>query len=331
MKTEKIIAIGRDHAGMTADELRAASDSNLAYYQNQLENFDPRFYKPLYSVSWGRDIKLRSGVVMSDEASSYIRSVFAGGGTQAAQGKPWIDPNTTTLPGVTIDGKKVVAPIRLLGREISYTSIELEKSRRAGTPIDVQKLEALNDLYQLNTDEMVYIGDTVVGETGLVNNADVPAADFDTGDWSNPATTVDQILADVNEALSQAYENTGNTLCPSDCLLPPLSFFALASRRIGESGERSVLKYIAENSAATAINGRPLNIRPLKWLTGRGAEGSGRAVFYTNEEALVRFVMVPMRREQAYYLGIKFNAPYVWAYGSVEFPKPETVLYRDGL
>jgi hypothetical protein len=52
---------------------------------------------------------------------------------------------------------------------------------------------------------------------------------------------------------------------------------------------------------------------------------------YTNEENRVRFPMVPIRRETAYYEGIRFIAPYLWAFGQMEFVYPETLQYADGL
>lgn len=79
------------------------------------------------------------------------------------------------------------------------------------------------------------------------------------------------------------------------------------------------------------MNGRPLNIQPLKWLTGRGAGNADRMVAYSNQEDFVRFPMVPVRRETAYYSGIRFIAPYIWAFGAVEFVRPETIIYRDGI
>jgi hypothetical protein len=56
-------------------------DSALAYYVNQLENLDKSLYEPLVSVTWGRDIKLRPGITMSNESTSFIRSAFAGAGS----------------------------------------------------------------------------------------------------------------------------------------------------------------------------------------------------------------------------------------------------------
>src|SRR6266853_5309528 len=99
-------------------------DSALAFYVNQLENLDKRLYMPLTSVTWGRDIKLRSGITMSQESTSFIQSAFAAAGTlsnansSSGGNMPWISPETTEIPGVSIDGNKVTLPLRLLAREI---------------------------------------------------------------------------------------------------------------------------------------------------------------------------------------------------------------------
>jgi len=74
-----------------------------------------------------------------------------------------------------------------------------------------------------------------------------------------------------------------------------------------------------------------LNIKPVKWLTGRGASSTDRMVAYTNDGERVRFPLVPIRRETAYYHGIKFAAPYISALGEVEFVYPETIQYADGI
>ena len=52
---------------------------------------------------------------------------------------------------------------------------------------------------------------------------------------------------------------------------------------------------------------------------------------YTNDLSRVRFPMVPIRRETAYYQGIRFVAPYLWAFGQVEVVYPETLGYADGI
>lgn len=304
-------------------------DSTLAYFVNQLDNLDKKLYEPLYNVTWGRDIALRTGITMANESTSFIRSNIGSIGTQNAQGKPWISPNTTTLPGVSVNGERVVLPLRLLGQEISYTSVELERSQLTAQPIDVQKFNAMNILYQMNTDEMIYVGDTGVGAEGLLNSSLVSVGSAATGSWAT--ATPDEILADVNEMIEAAWAASGYSVCPDKVLLPPTKFAYLASQKVSNAGNISILQFLEENSISLRVNGRKVDIQPVKWLTGRGTGGADRMVAYTNQEDKVRFPMVPVRRETPYYLGIKFNAPYIWAFGEVEFPYPETVIYRDGI
>lgn len=309
-------------------------DSTLAYFVNQLDNLDRKLYEPLYNVTWGRDINLRTGITMANESTSFIRSNIGGIGTQRAQGKPWISPNTTTLPGVSVNGERIVLPLRLLGQEISYTSVELERSQLVGQPIDAQKFDAMNIMYQMNTDEMVYVGDSDVGATGLVNSSLVTSAAVANGTAGTPqwvTKTPDEILKDVNDMVTAAWQASGFAACPDKVLLPPAQFAYISSQKVSTAGNVSILQFLEDNSISLRVNGRKLDIQPVKWLTGRGAAGADRMVAYTNQEDKVRFPMVPVRRETPYYLGIKFNAPYIWAFGEVEFIYPETVVYRDGI
>lgn len=312
-------------------------DSSLAFFVNQLENLDRRLYLPLTSVTWGRDVKLRSGITMSDESTSFIQSTFAAPGTlnNSAPGSlPWISPETTAIPGVSVDGTKLVQPLRPLAREISFTSLELERSQKLGMPIDAQKTDALNTLYQMNTDQMVNIGAAEVNATGLFNNAAVTVGNVAAGAalstlWINK--TPDEILADVNALLESTWSAAAFAVCPPELRLPPFQYSLICSQKVSSAGNVSVLKYLEENSISLKINGKMLNIQPLKWLTGRGVGGADRMCAYTNEENRVRFPMVPIRREVSYYQGIRFFAPYLWLFGVMEFVYPETVQYADGI
>lgn len=309
-------------------------DSTLAYYVNQLDNLDKKLYEPLFSVTWGRDIKLRTGITMANESTSFIRSTIGAVGTQNATGKPWISPNTTTLPGVSINGERVTLPLRLLGQEVSYSSVELERSQLLGQPIDAQKFNALNTIYQMATDEMIYVGDTAVGAEGLVNSTLVTSGSVPNGTGGSPLwinKTPDEILKDVNDMITAAWQASGFAVCPDKLLLPPAQFAYISSQKISTAGNVSILTFLEDNSISLRVNGRKLDIQPLKWLTGRGTGGADRMMAYTNDEERVRFPMVPIRRETPYYLGIKFNAPYIWAFGEVEFVYPETAVYRDGI
>lgn len=311
-------------------------DSLLAYYVNQLENLDRVLYEPLTSVSWGRDIKLRPGITMANESTSFIQSAFAGAGTlqNSVGNMPWLSAESSAIVKVSVDGQKVTSPLRLLGREVSFTSVELERSQLTGQPIDQQQIDAMNQLYQMNTDQMVYIGSADVGATGLVNNSSVTAsmvADGISGQTAWVDKTADEILADVNTLLASTWLSAAYAVCPSKLLLPPPQFAYIASQKVSSAGNVSILKFLKENTISLEINGRPLDIQPVKWLPGAGTDSTDRMVAYTNEVNRVRFPMVPIRRETAYYQGIRYTAPYIWAFGVMEFPYTETLGYADGI
>lgn len=310
-------------------------DSTLAYFVNQLENLDKRLYMPLVATSWGRDIKLRSGITMSNESTSFIRSAFAASGTlNGANGNiPWVSAETTAIPGIEVNGQKIVTPLRLAARELSYTSVELDRSALIQQPIDVQKMNAMNTVYQMGIDQMVYTGSTDVGATGLVNSADVTATEVVDGGSGTAWTTKTpvEILTDVNTLINDCWQSAAFAVCPSKLLLPPAQFGYIATQLISSAGNQSILKYLVENCITKQITGKDLDIQPVKWLTGAGTDSQDRMVAYTNEEEYVRYPMVPVRRETAYYMGIRFTAPYLWALGEMEFPYLETLRYADGI
>lgn len=320
---------------------RKVQDSALSYFVNQLDNLDKRLYEPLVEVSWGRDIKLRSGISMSNESTSFIRSAFSGPGTlknssgNSGGNMPWVSAETTAIPGVQVNGQRLIKPLRPLAREISYTSLELERSQLTGQPIDVQQMNAFNILYQMNTDQMVYIGSSDVGAQGLLNNDDVTNVGNVSNGLSGESEWVDktpvEILADVNELLESVWSVSAFAVCPSELRLPPAQFSYIASQLISSAGNMSIMTFLEQNSIALRANGRPLNIQPIKWLTDRGVDSTDRMMAYTNSEDRVRFPMVPVRRETPYYLGLRYTAPYLWLFGELEIPYPETIGYRDGI
>lgn len=309
--------------------------STLAYYVNQLDKLDPKLHEPLFSVTWGRDIKLRTDVTFANESSSFTRSSIAAAGTNKATGKPWLSANQNAITGISLNGERVVTPLRLLGHQLSYTSVELERSQLLGQPLDVAQFNALNTMYQMYTDEMVYIGDSELSVYGLLNSTLVTAASVAADGTASStlwtAKTADQILRDVNSMIETAWAASGYAVCPDKLLLPPAQFAYISSQKVSTAGNMSILQYLEENSISLRVNGRKLDIQPVKWLTGRGASSTDRMVAYTNMEDRVRFPLVPVRRETPYTQGIHFNAPYIWAFGEVEFLYPETVLYRDGI
>jgi hypothetical protein len=120
-------------------------------------------------------------------------------------------------------------------------------------------------------------------------------------------------------------------VCPDRLLIDPTNYSRLVATLVSSAGNISVLEYLKNNSLSNAINGRPLEILPSKWLTSRGAGSTNRMVAYTKDAERVRFPLVPLQRTPLEYRDIRQLTTYFGRLGVVEVVYPETLGYRDGI
>ena len=312
-------------------------DSAGVFLVGELERLDQTLHAPLAAVTWSRDISLREDVSIADEFSAYTNSSFGTGQGINGSNKAWIGKDSNAILGVSLDIGKTTLPLNLWALQLGWTIPELESAQKLGRPIDQQKMQALQLKWQMDIDEQVYLGDTALGLSGLLNHSLVTNnTNAQTGTWST--ATPAQILGDVNELLNSAWAASGYAVCPTDLRVPPKQFSLLVSTIVSTAGNISVLEFLKANSLSNSINGRPLNIQPLKWLTGTtaggvgpGASGKDRMIAYTNDPMRVRFPLVPLQRTPLEYRDLRQLTTYFGRLGAVEAVYPETVAYRDGI
>ncbi|EMF1899353.1 DUF2184 domain-containing protein [Raoultella ornithinolytica] len=311
---------------MTFDQ--ATVDSSGAFLIGELERLDQTLNLPLTSQTWSRDIRLREDVSIADEISSFTNTTFAAAGTPNANGKNWISPLATAIAGINVDIEKKGFPLELWGMELGWTVIELNAAAQVGRPIDTQKYDGMQLKWNMDTDEQVYIGDTAKGAKGLLNLSQVtPTNAIKT--WAT--STADEIRASINQVLSNAWARSAYSKVPEDLLIPPEQYSFIASTIVSSAGNQSLLTYLETNTIAYHQNGKPLNIRPVKWMKGRGVGGTDRMVAYTNDKKFVRFPMVPLQSVPIQYRGLYQLVTYYGKLGAVEPVYPETLNYMDGI
>lgn len=309
-------------------------DSAGVFLVGELERLDQRLHDPLAAVTWSRDIDLREDVSIADEFSSFTNSNFASANGVAGSGKSWVGKDANAIAGVSVDIGKTTSPLTLWALQLGWTIPELESAQKLGRPVDQQKFQALQLKWQMDTDEQVYIGDNALGLSGLVNSSQVSVSNVVNGAGGSPLwanKTPAEILADINTILSNAWTASGYAVCPSKLLVDPVNYSRLSSTLVSSAGNVSLLTYLRDNSLCNSINGRPLDIQPLKWLTGRGTGGTNRMVAYTQAQDRVRFPMVPLQRTPLEYRDLRQLTTYFGRLGAVEFVYPETLAYADGL
>ncbi len=336
----------RTHDGRTVD-------STGAFLVGELERLDLTLHEPLAAVTWGRDIDLREDVTTADEVSSFTTSTYAsagglGTGQSVGNGKSWIGKNTNQVSRVSVDIAKITQPLIPWGKEIAYTVLELESAAKLGRPVDEQKYKALQLAHQMEIDEMVYYGDTPGAFYGLVNsnNRTTPDAVTNVSNVANGAQgsplwtmkTPDEILQDFNEVLTSAWAATGWAILPDSILLPPQDFGYIATQKVSNAGNVSILNYVLENNITARQGGSTLDIKPVKWCLGTGvggtvteSNGHDRIVVYTKDKDRIRYPMTMLSKTPLQYDSIWHRSTYYGRLGVLEIVYPETLAYRDGL
>ncbi|MBE2979988.1 DUF2184 domain-containing protein [Enterobacter hormaechei] len=308
---------------------QATVDSSGAFLIGELERLDPALNLPLVGYTWTRDIQLREDVSIADDISSWTNTSFGAAGTGAnPNGKNWVGKDSTAIAGVNVDIGKDGNPLNLWGMELGWTVVELAAAQQVGRPIDTQKYDGMQLKWQMDNDEQVYIGDDALGLKGLANLVGVTLNNAPKT-WAN--STNDEILDSVNSILSNAWAASGYSVVPSDLRIPPEQYSLLASRKVSEAGNQSLLTYLAVNTIAFHQNGVPLEIKAVKWLKGRGVGGKDRMVAYTNDKKYVRYPLVPLQSVPVQYRGLYQIATYYGKLGAVEPVYKETLSYVDGI
>lgn len=319
---------------MTFDQ--ATVDSTGAFLVGELERLDQRLHLPLASVTWGRDVDLRTDVSMADENSSFTNSTFASAQGVPGSNKAWAGKDSSAIVGVGLDIGKQLFPLNIWAVQLSWTLPELASAQKLGRPVDQQKYEGMQLKYQMDVDEMVYVGDSALGLTGLFNQTNsTNTGNAVNGSWAT--ATPQQILADVNALLNSVWKATGYAIVPDRLLVDPTSYSILVSTLISTAGNISVLEFVKANSLVNGSLGRPLEIQPCKWLLGTnnsnslGVAATNSMFAYVKDPIRVRFPLVPLQRTPMEYRDIRQLVTYFGRLGAIEIVYQECVGLRSNL
>lgn len=228
----------------------------------------------------------------------------------------------------------------LAGIGYEWSTQELQRAAKLGRALTSDKAMAADQVSQAFLWSIAMTGKTPgaatseKGWTGLINNGSAPSAQVaadGTGSsrlWADK--TDEQVLRDINAAITAVHTGTGETHVANTLLLPTTAFQELASRRLGDTGD-TLLDFIRTKNAYTALTGLPLTIRATRALETAGTGSTRRLVAYDNSREVVRFHLpgphqfLPafQKSSMVYEVGGIMNV------GGTEVRLPKAIVYRD--
>ena len=122
-------------------------------------------------------------------------------------------------------------------------------------------------------------------------------------------------------------------LIPNHVLLPYEQYLYIATTKVSDLADKTILKFLEENNVAKH-EGRDLFIGGCRWCDGAGVDSADRMVVYCMEKRFLKMdELVPISRimSQPVVTSVCYDTAYMANLTEVQIFYPQTLRYVDGI
>ena len=303
--------------------------SGQAFLTGELEKRDMLVRTPLTSFTYTRDIPIRVGGGWAE----YVSAMNVGYGITGGSGDNLIQAASVDgIPLVQANFGKDLWKTHIISAGTRIFWVDMQRGNMTGRNLDTLLRDGLRMTYDKHMDENAYVGFARYGTTGLVNNADVTVT---SAAKTIKTATPDEALDIINTAILDTWETAGYDLdaVPNHIVMPYEQYNYLATTRVGQLAEKTILTFLLENNVAKQ-NGSDLFIGATAWCKGAGAGNTDRMVVYCNKERYIAMdELVPLTRAMTTPNAERFSydTAYAGNVSEVEVFYNQTITYVDGI
>lgn len=323
-------------AGAMATLDAAGIASGQAFLVSELEKRDTMVREPLTSFTYPRDI----GIDVGDGWAEFVSAMQVGYGITGGSGDGMVHAGGSNgIPMIQANFDKGLFKTHVVSAGTRVMWIDIQRGNMTGRNIDSLLRDGLRMAYDKHVDENVYVGIKRYGTTGLLNNPDVAVTEA-AGTGAEKSTklkdkTPDQILDDINAAILTAWAASENDLdaVPNHILMPYEQYNRLATTRVSELAEKTILSFLLENNVAKH-NGADLFIGATNWCKGAGEDGDDRMIVYCNKKRFLKMdELAPLTRAMTSPNTDHFcyDTAYAGNLSEVQIFYDQTMIYVDGI
>ena len=320
-----------------AQVMDAGVAGGLAFLESELEKRDPKVREPLTSVTWMRDIIVKSGGGWVDFTSNlFVDYATAGPNFFGLTGT-----QSTVIPMIQANLTKDIFRVFPWQNVLKVNYIDMQKLQGVGRSLDDLLDKGIKLNWNKTLDLVTYQGPfSSTTYPGLLNNPSISASSVAIGaggstKWTQK--TPAEILNDVNSIMVSTWAASQYDLSgmANHLLIPPSQFAYIASQLISSAGTTSILTYLLQNNIGKS-QGVDLKIFPSRWCIGAGSGSTDRMAAYVNDEDKVYMdVTVPIQRVMTTPSITEGGGAYLTLYagqvGVVKFLYTQPAAYGDGI
>lgn len=244
--------------------------------------------------------------------------------------------NDVPTVGVALDKVTIALEASGVGADFDIQDARALEFGVEGPGLFTELGESMREASERHIEGVTWYGEDEVDYNGLIEMPGVPvapAAANDAGDSSEwPNKTPDEVLTDVNDALTGVWLQSNTVHLAGTLLIPAKRYGQIATQRVSRSSDLSVLEFVRKANLYTTRTGQPLTIVPVRYLDNAGAGETARMVAATLDR---RTLWMPMPltfqvlEPQPQGYGVKLYAEYI--FGPTHIKYPLSWRYVDGI
>jgi hypothetical protein len=226
------------------------------------------------------------------------------------------------VPLVNIKGSKFEQTVNMAGVGYSFSLEEIGAAQQLGTNLSSDGAEAARMAYEQFVDEVAFVGDAALGIEGLYNMTGITSS---AAGATFAASTPDAILAIINNALTGIFTSTQGIELADTIVLPLAEFSRIATVRLADGSDTTILDFIRRANIYTVQTGQPLNIFADRRLTNR------MVVYRRDPQVLKMHMPMPLRFIAPQAVNLEVKVLGMFRFAPVNIRRPGAVRYVTGI
>lgn len=152
----------------------------------------------------------------------------------------------TEIPRADVSASEGNQIIRSIVTSYGYTIQEARAAMFARTPLLPRRAMAARDAIERKLDDVIFVGETVMGLKGLLNQTGTVTYTIlngGAGDTNWETKTPDEIITDMTAAVNKIVVDSLGMEEPDTMILPLSSYTYIASKRMGDGDSTTILDH----------------------------------------------------------------------------------------
>lgn len=231
------------------------------------------------------------------------------------------------IPLVNVLAKEQTGHVRPIVDGYVFSLEELERAVFANVPLSAKLGAAAKQAMENKLESLVAFGDAAANLAGFLNNSNVPLIVSPAlhGNWTDPATTSQQILDDLHTIAGAVTVQTNEAFSANSMILPLAEFQVINAKAYSTYAPDTIAEVFLRSSSYVK------NIESWNKLRTADAAGTGpRVVSYFKDPAVLEMVIPSEFTQYPPQLkNFKTTVPCRMTYGGVAIYYPYAMTYAD--